>query len=280
MMTKYSADAIQTRLQEKIQEKRAIIVGSVGAGISGKVEAMAGVDLLLACSEGRFRMDGHASSMSLLANGDCNGITQSLAVELSKTCKNVPILVGVGCSDPHRDMELMMEDYKRLGISGVANTPSVGNLVGSMFRRTMDDVAKLGVPAEREFLREQKEQCLFTLGFAYTQEDVPLMAECCHMICLDLGFTSGGLLGIGQVPTLDEAVETLDRWEKLAKQANPKVICVCHGGPIETAEALQYVLSRTDIKGFVGGSALERLPIENVILSEVAMLQTLKTHRV
>lgn len=279
MMKTFSADEIKVRLQEKIQAKKAILVGSVGAGISAKVEMMAGVDILLACSEGRFRMDGHASSMSLLANGDCNGTTMSLAVELSKTCHDVPVLVGVGCSDPHRDIRLLMDSYQALGISGVANTPSVGNLAGSMFRKTMDEVAKLGVPAERAFLQEQRANGLFTLGFSYTEEDVSPMAACCDMICLDLGFTSGGIQGIRDVPSLDCAAQTLDKWEKLAKEANPDVICVCHGGPIETAADLQYILDRTDVKGFVGGSSLERLPIEQVILSEVSMLQALRTHR-
>ena len=278
MMNQITPEEIRSRLQKKIGAGQAIIVGSVGSGLSAKVEAMAGVDLLLACSEGRFRMDGHASSMSLLANGDCNSITKRLLAEVLKVCQGVPVLAGVGCSDPHKDIALLLEDYRKMGISGVANTPSVGNLVGSMFRRTMDDVAKLGVPAERAFLAAQKAAGLFTLGFAYTQEDVAPMAECCDMICLDLGFTSGGIMGIKEVPTLGEAAKTLDAWQKAATAANPDVICVCHGGPIETPEDLQYVLSRTKIQGFVGGSSLERLPIEKIILSEVEHLQQLRTH--
>ena len=48
-----------------------------------------------------------------------------------------------------------------------------------------------------------------------------------------------------------------------AKEVNPDILVLCHGGPIATPEDAEYVIQRTrGIVGFFGASSMERLPTE------------------
>ena len=44
MLTRYTCDEIRERIHTKVESKQAIIVGSIGSGLSAKIEKMAGVD--------------------------------------------------------------------------------------------------------------------------------------------------------------------------------------------------------------------------------------------
>jgi len=52
-----------------------------------------------------------------------------------------------------------------------------------------------------------------------------------------------------------------------AKDVNPEILVLCHGGPIAEPEDAEYVLNRTNgIVGFYGASSMERLPTEQAII--------------
>lgn len=56
-----------------------------------------------------------------------------------------------------------------------------------------------------------------------------------------------------------------------AKEVNPEIMVLCHGGPIAEPEDAQYVLARTTgVVGFFGASSMERLP------TEIAMTENAK----
>jgi predicted TIM-barrel enzyme len=56
-----------------------------------------------------------------------------------------------------------------------------------------------------------------------------------------------------------------------ARELNPDVLVLCHGGPIAEPEDAAYVLERTEgVVGFFGASSMERLP------TEVAMTETVR----
>ena len=48
-----------------------------------------------------------------------------------------------------------------------------------------------------------------------------------------------------------------------AKAVNPEILVFAHGGPISTRNETEYVLHKTrGVEGFLGGSAMERIPNE------------------
>ena len=56
-----------------------------------------------------------------------------------------------------------------------------------------------------------------------------------------------------------------------AKEIDPDVLVLCHGGPIAEPEDSAYVLERTHgVVGFFGASSMERLP------TEIAMTENMK----
>ena len=62
--------------------------------------------------------------------------------------------------------------------------------------------------------------------------------------------------------SLDDAVKRVQAMHDAAKKANPNVIVLCHGGPINTPADADRVLKTTDAVGFVGASSLERMGVE------------------
>jgi predicted TIM-barrel enzyme len=83
-----------------------------------------------------------------------------------------------------------------------------------------------------------------------------------------LGLTTGGAVGARTGLGLKDCVPLIDAWAKAAREVNPDVIVLCHGGPIATPEDAQQILKTCrGCNGFYGASSMERLPIE-VALTE------------
>ena len=62
-----------------------------------------------------------------------------------------------------------------------------------------------------------------------------------------------------------------------AKQINPDILVICHGGPISEPEDAQYILSNTKgIVGFFGASSIERLPAEIAITNQTKHFKSIK----
>jgi predicted TIM-barrel enzyme len=60
----------------------------------------------------------------------------------------------------------------------------------------------------------------------------------------------------------------IEAWGRAARDVNPDVIVLCHGGPIATPQDASRVLERAKgCNGFYGASSMERLPTE-VALTE------------
>jgi predicted TIM-barrel enzyme len=58
---------------------------------------------------------------------------------------------------------------------------------------------------------------------------------------------------------------------------NPKVMVLCHGGPIAEPADAAYILERTHgVVGFFGASSMERLPTEVAITETVRRFKALK----
>ena len=47
-----------------------------------------------------------------------------------------------------------------------------------------------------------------------------------------MGLTTGGTIGAATALTLDEAVERVQALRDAAREVNPDILCLCHGGPI------------------------------------------------
>jgi predicted TIM-barrel enzyme len=69
--------------------------------------------------------------------------------------------------------------------------------------------------------------------------------------------------------SLNEAVKATQDLVNVAREINPDIIALAHGGPMEDPEDVAYVLQQTSAQGFVGASSIERLPVETAIVGAV-----------
>ena len=96
------------------------------------------------------------------------------------------------------------------------------------------------------------------------------------LIGAHVGLTLGGTIGAGSALALEEACEKTQRILEAARKENPNIIVVCHGGPFDYPENVQYCFNKTDVNGFIGASSIERLPIEKALKECIEQFQSLK----
>ena len=121
------------------------------------------------------------------------------------------------------------------------------------------------------------EMGLFTTAYAFTSDEARKMAEAgCDVLLAHVGLTVGGSIGASKTMSLDEAAERTKGMADSAKDVNPDILVLCHGGPISTPAAVEDILKRVPIHGFVGASSMERLPVEKGVRDATAEFAAIK----
>ncbi|CAA9530655.1 MAG: TIM-barrel signal transduction protein [uncultured Thermomicrobiales bacterium] len=253
------------RLRALIAAGRPIVGGGAGTGISAKSEEAGGIDLIVIYNSGRFRMAGRGSLAGLMPYGDANAIVVEMAAEVLPVVQRTPVLAGVCGTDPFRQMPVFLRQIKELGFTGVQNFPTVCLFDGVM-RANLEETG-MGYGLEVEMIRAARELDLLTTPYAATEDEARAMAAAgADVVVAHMGLTTAGTIGAQTALSLDEAVKEVQRLHDAAKEVNPEIIVLCHGGPIAEVEDAEYVLARTrGVAGFYGASSMERLPAERAI---------------
>ena len=268
-MIPFTRKEILERLQKVRAEGRPIIGAGAGTGISAKFEEAGGVDLIIIYNSGRYRMAGRGSLSGLMPYGDANAITQEMGNEVLTIIKNTPVIAGVCGTDPFRFMPLFLKHLAAAGFSGIQNFPTVG-LIDGLFRQNLEETG-MGYGLEVEMIRQARELDLFTTPYCFTEQEAKEMSAAgADVVVAHLGLTTKGSIGATTAITLDQAPGKVQAIADAAKEVNPDVLVLCHGGPISEPSDAEYVLHRTNgIDGFYGASSMERLPVEKAITDTV-----------
>ncbi|MEM0946742.1 MAG: phosphoenolpyruvate hydrolase family protein [Pseudomonadota bacterium] len=259
---------ILSRLNAKIADGQAIIGGGAGTGLSARCEEAGGIDLIVIYNSGRYRMAGRGSLAGLLAYGNANEIVVDMAKEVLPVVKHTPVLAGVNGTDPFMIRDRFLDDLIALGFSGVQNFPTVG-LIDGTFRANLEETG-MGYELEIDLVRAAREKDLLTTPYAFTPEEAHAMAAAgADIVVAHMGLTTGGDIGAETALNLDQCVTAIDAMAEAARDANSKVIVLCHGGPIAMPDDARYVLGKTrDCQGFYGASSMERLPSETALVAQ------------
>jgi predicted TIM-barrel enzyme len=254
-------EALQ-KLRATIDGGGVIIGAGAGTGLSAKCAEAGGTDLIVIYNSGRYRMAGRGSLAGLMPYGDANSIVVEMAYEVLPVVQHTPVLAGVCGTDPFRMMPLFLKQIKELGFSGVQNFPTVG-LIDGMFRQNLEETG-MGYAHEVEMIRLAREVDLLTSPYVFNPDDARAMTQAgADVLVPHMGLTTSGTIGAQTALTLDECVERIQAMHDAAREINPDIIVLCHGGPIAEPEDAQYVLARTQgVVGFYGASSMERLPTE------------------
>lgn len=259
---------ILSRLRAKIAHGRPIIGGGAGTGLSARCEEAGGIDLIVIYNSGRYRMAGRGSLAGLLAYGNANEIVVDMAKEVLPVVRNTPVLAGVNGTDPFMLRDKFLDDLIALGFSGIQNFPTVG-LIDGTFRANLEETG-MGYGLEIDLIRAARDKDLLTTPYAFTTEEAHAMAAAgADIVVAHMGLTTGGDIGAETALDLDQCVVAIDAMAEAARDANPEVIVLCHGGPIAMPEDASYVLEKTkDCQGFYGASSMERLPSETALVEQ------------
>jgi predicted TIM-barrel enzyme len=276
MASKYKAEQVVGRLKKVVSEGGLIFIAAVGSGISAKFSERGGADIIATYSIAKYRMMGF-SRVSYLPIGDANAMTEDLGKnEILPIVRETPVVAGVFAPNPTLDLSVLLDEYARLGFSGVMNCPTIALLDG-WYRQSLEDMG-LGFDKEVELTRLAVERDLFVQPFVTTPDEAERMVGAgAHMIIAHLG---------GTVPVddqeekknqLDEAAEKCAPIFEAVKKMKEEVFAAVHGGPVAFPDDVRELKARVPaLEGFLGGSSAERLPVEGPIRQAVAEFKSIK----
>ncbi len=265
------------RLRNNIESGIPIIGAGAGTGISAKFAERGGVDLIIIYNSGRYRMAGRGSLAGLMSYGDANAIVMEMAGEVLPVVKDTMVLAGVNGTDPFRLMPVFLRQLKEMGFDGVQNFPTVGLFDGLM--RTNLEETGMSYDLEVEMIREANKLDMLTCPYVFTPDEARKMAAAgADVLVPHMGLTTKGAIGAETALTLEESAKKVQAMHDAAKDVNPDVIVLCHGGPIAEPQDAQFIFDNTEgIGGFFGASSIERLATEPAIEGQARAFKELKT---
>jgi predicted TIM-barrel enzyme len=272
----FTREQVLDRLRKSIEGGLPIIGAGAGTGISAKFEEAGGVDLIVIYNSGRFRMAGRGSLAGLMPYGDANAIVMEMAGEVLTVVKDTPVLAGVCGTDPLRQMGVFLRQVRDIGFSGVQNFPTVG-LCDGLYRRNLEETG-MGYGLEVEMIGLAHEMDLLTTPYAFNVTEAKAMAQAgADVVVAHMGLTTKGAIGATTALTLEQAPAKVQEIADAAKEVNPNVIVLCHGGPVSMPEDAEYVLQNTEgVHGFYGASSMERLPTEVAIRQQMEKFKAVR----
>lgn len=267
-MPRIERSAILHRLRGLIEERKPIVGGGAGTGLSAKCEAAGGIDLIVIYNSGRYRMAGRGSLAGILAYGNANQIVMDMAREVLPVVPNTPVLAGVNGTDPFVDFDVFLDDVRRIGFSGIQNFPTVG-LIDGNFRKNLEETG-MSYSLEVDVVARARKKDLLTTPYVFDVEQAKDMARAgADILVAHMGLTVGGSIGAETAFTLNDSIKLINEISEAARSVRDDVILLCHGGPIAMPADAQKVLDACpDCHGFYGASSMERLPVESALVEQ------------
>ncbi len=243
-----------------------LLVGAaIGTGLAAKAAVRGGCDMLLALNAGKFRSMGAPSHASLLPLRDSNALVMEFGpVEILPARGDVPAFFGACCFDPRQSLEELVDRIAEAGFQGITNFPTSIFLEGDFRQRV--EAAGVGFDREVEMLRLARGRGLLTLGYAATKAQANKMAEAqVDIVNLNLGWNKGGHQGSSTSLDLAEAGDFARSVFRSVRRIRPATLCMVEGGPIVSALDMHAVSEAARADGYIGGSTIDRVPLEAAI---------------
>lgn len=275
-MARFTRPDLLERYRAMIARGEAIVGGGAGTGLSAKCEEAGGIDLIVIYNSGRFRMAGRGSLSGLMPYGDANQIVMEMAGEVLPVVRNTPVIAGVCATDPFRQMDVFLDEVKRVGFAGVQNFPTVG-LIDGVFRANLEETG-MGYGLEVEMVALACQKGLLTTPYVFSEADARSMAGAgADIIVCHLGLTTGGSIGAETALKLADCPAIVDAWAAAALAVKPDAIILVHGGPVAQPADADFILKNTrHCHGFYGASSMERLPVEVAIRDQTRAFKTIR----
>ena len=255
-----------------------LVGAAIGVGMTAEAAERGGADFLLALNAGRYRVMGAASIAAMLPLDDSNRFTDTFARREILDQVSIPVFFGACSFNPQIDLSAFMGEVADAGYHGVANFPTATHYDGS-FRKALEE-AGIGYAREVEMLRQAKKRGLVAFGYAKSRDEIRQVLEAeVDVICVNFGWNAGGSRGVAQMFTIEEAADRARRIIHQIRQVRPETICLVEGGPIVNPDDMYRVCRDAKADGYVGGSTLDRLPLELSVMQVTSAFKAISVLR-
>lgn len=262
-------------IRQFFRNSRSFVLGAgIGSGMTARAAERAGADFVLALNAGRFRAMGGSSPASILPIRNANEFVAGFGrTEILHSTK-LPVFFGACTFDPQLDIDGFLDRITRWGFSGVSNFPSVIHI--DDYRRSLLEKSGLGYAREIELLVKAAGRGLMTIAYTRTQSEARRMVEAgAEAICINFNLNRGIESGSDPSISLPELAARTSAVARVAQSIDRNVICLLGGGPITKPDELLDICRETGVQGFIGGSSLDRVPLEMSVLEVTSGFKTI-----
>jgi predicted TIM-barrel enzyme len=139
----------------------------------------------------------------------------------------------------------------------------------------------MSVKKEFEMVALARKMDLFSIVYVGSPEEAVEMAKSgADAIIAHVGTTVGGSIGVtNAVVSWEDTIQRTQAIIDAAKTVRDDIFYLCHGGPINTPEDADRVISATECVGFVGASSLERMGVEESLTNLTRQFKSIPVKR-
>ena len=265
-----STEAILEKLNQKVNQRKPIMISSAGSGLVAKLLESEGADCINTFSGARLRSNGMGTMSMMWPILDSNRQTLDYTREdiMPALSGSAFVCACLNANDPLKDMRMVIDECKTMGVNSVSNIgPSISYVDHDSEIFKVMTSAGITFQNEIDFLKLAREMDMVTIGLAFTLEDSIAMCEQAkpHVFCYHAGTTKGGIKGYDSGLTIEQTAEQTEFAYQEVRKVHPNVILVAHGAAMENPADAKYMLNHTSGHGFWTVSSTERLPIERAV---------------
>jgi predicted TIM-barrel enzyme/DNA-binding NtrC family response regulator len=255
-----------------------LVGAAIGTGMAANFAARGGADFLLALNAGRIRSMGEPSLVAMLPIHDCNSFVMDFAIREILPRATVPVFFGASAFDPRAELHEIVDRVIEQGFFGIANFPTA-ILVDPGFRELLEEEG-IGFSRELEMLSLARAAGLATIAYVHTAAEAERAAAIpVDVVNIDLGWNKGGVAGVATEVRIEEAALHVASVVRRVRAISPQVLCMVEGGPIVSPRHLEELCRVARVDGYIGGSTIDRVPLETAIEIVTASFKTIESLR-
>jgi len=267
-----SRAAILSKLQKKVANNIPILIASAGSGLVASLLEKAGADCVNTFSGARLRANGMGTMSMMWPILDSNKQTLDYTREdiMPAIKGDAFICACLNANDPLKDMRMVLNDCKAMGVYSVSNIgPSISYVDKDSEIYKVLTKSGITLDNEIEMLKLAKEMDMVTIGLAFDLEDsIRIVTEAQpDIFCFHAGTTKGGLKGYDSGETLAETAQRTEEAYAVLRKIKPDVLMIAHGAGLVYPNDGQFIIDNTSCDGIWTGSSTERIPIEKAVFA-------------
>lgn len=268
------------RFRATLRAPDGFLVGAAtGAGALAQAAEVGGADFVLALNAGRLRVMGAPSVASMFPMRNSNRFVAEFACTEVLTQTRLPVFFGAAVTDPEFDPAAFASRVRDWGFAGITNFPTSIHLPASIAAAL--DRAGIGFRRELALLSATRAAGLVALAYVATVDQARRAAQAgADIVCLNFGWNVGGRKGMRTGRSMEEVALLAHEAARAVRRVQPDGFCLIEGGPIEKAEQLAVLCQGSGLQGYIGGSTLDRLPLEDSIADRTSAFKAVRAlHR-